>query len=112
MATLIDTAVVVREAENQAANRRNSGIRDGVTVANDVLGGLIEMIADAVVAKLRQQGEPRLMTVTEGARYISRSERSVRQMIANGTLPCMREGRAVRLDRQTLDRWIDLRQTR
>jgi len=112
MATLVDSAVVVREAEIQAANGRNSSSRGGVTVGNDVLGGLVGMIADAVVAKLRRQDEPRLMTVAEAARYISRSERSVRQMIADGTLPCTREGRAVRLDRQALDRWIELRQTR
>lgn len=45
------------------------------------------------------------------ADYISRSERSL-QMIAMGTLPAMREGRAVRPDWEALDRWIELRQVR
>jgi excisionase family DNA binding protein len=70
------------------------------------------MIASAVVDKLREGNQPRLLTVAEAARYISLSERSVRGMIASGTLPATREGRAVRLDRQALDRWIEVRSTR
>jgi excisionase family DNA binding protein len=73
---------------------------------------LVEAIAVRVVELLKSGDEPRLLTVAEASKYISRSERSVRQMIADGVLPVMREGRAVRLDRAALDRWIDLRQVR
>ena len=86
---------------------------DSPQVTNQgVLAGLVEMIASAVVAKLRDGNQPRLLTVAEAAKYISLSERSVRSMIASGTLPATREGRAVRLDRQALDRWIEVRSTR
>jgi excisionase family DNA binding protein len=73
---------------------------------------LVEAIAVRVVELLKSGDEPRMLTVMEASRYISRSERSVRQMITDGVLPVMREGRAVRLDRAALDRWIDLRQVR
>ena len=49
---------------------------------------------------------------SNAARHISLSEHSVRSMIASGTLLATREGRAVRLDRQALDRWIEVRQVR
>ncbi|HEY7388046.1 MAG TPA: helix-turn-helix domain-containing protein [Bryobacteraceae bacterium] len=76
---------------------------------------LIEAIAKRTAEILRHDLglEPkRLLTVKEAADYISRSERSLRQMIAQGPVPVIREGRAVRLDRRVLDEWIDLRDSR
>jgi excisionase family DNA binding protein len=64
---------------------------------------LVEAIAVRVVELPKSGDEPRLLTVAEASKYISRSQRSVRQMIADGVLPVMREGRAVRLDRAELD---------
>ena len=74
---------------------------------------LVEAIAKRTAEILRHDlglEAKRLLTVKEAADYISRSERSLRQMIANGTLPVIREGRAVRLDRRVLDEWIDSRE--
>jgi excisionase family DNA binding protein len=74
---------------------------------------LVEAIAKRTAEILRHDlglEAKRLLTVKEAADYISRSERSLRQMIANGALPVIREGRAVRLDRRVLDEWIDLRE--
>ena len=76
-------------------------------------GALVEMIADAVVERLKSNSNPqRLLTVAEAAAYLRRTPRALRHLIAAGTVPAVREGRSVRLDRRELDRWIELRQSR
>lgn len=77
------------------------------------LGPLVEMIADAVAARLKADGaSQRLLTVPEAAEYLRRTPRALRHLIAAGSVPAVRQGRSVRLDRRELDRWIELRQSR
>jgi excisionase family DNA binding protein len=83
------------------------------TTGNVGLDALADAIAERVIAKLRASNEPeRLITVPEAARYLGRTPRAVRHLISTGALPVVREGRSVHLDRQELDRWIELRQSR
>jgi excisionase family DNA binding protein len=68
---------------------------------------LVAMIADAVVERLRRAEAPRLLTISEAARELRRSERWVRMEIAAGRLECVREGRSrPRITREILERWI------
>jgi excisionase family DNA binding protein len=56
---------------------------------------------------LKRAEEPRLLNTREAAQYLRRSERWVRQEVALGKLPCVREGNSrPRFDRESLDRWI------
>jgi excisionase family DNA binding protein len=57
---------------------------------------------------LADQSE-RLPTVEEAAKYLGRSARAVRHLIAIRNLPVVREGRSVHRDRPELGRWIELR---
>ena len=79
------------------------------TTGNIGLDALADAIADRVIARM-QAGQPeRLLTVEEAAKYLGRSARAVRHLIATKALPVVREGRSVHLDRHELDRWIELR---
>jgi excisionase family DNA binding protein len=75
----------------------------------NLLEPLVAAIADAVVERLQERIAPRLMTVPEAARYLGRTERSLRHLISTHSVTVVREGRAVRLDRRELDRWIEKR---
>lgn len=63
----------------------------------------------------RNQEEPlkkRLLTVQEAGIYLGRSVPSVRELIWAGSLPIVKEGRRIHLDRYDLDKWIAERKTR
>jgi excisionase family DNA binding protein len=49
----------------------------------------------------------RLYSIPEAATYLGRSIWSVRELIWNGNLPCVKVGRRVHLDIIDLDQWID-----
>jgi len=70
---------------------------------------LADAIAARVAARLNQSAQPRLMNVKQAAEYIGRSQKALRHMIANGTIPSVREGSRVHLDRGDLDRWVEMR---
>jgi excisionase family DNA binding protein len=82
------------------------------STGNVGLDALADAIAARVVAQLNQSAEPRLMSVNEAARYIGRSPKALRHLIANGTIPCIRDGSRVHLDRTDLDGWIEMRKTK
>ncbi len=50
--------------------------------------------------------EPLLLRAEEAAKLLSLSRSTVFQMIATGELPCVRVGRAVRVSRSGLERWV------
>lgn len=81
------------------------------------LDGLVKAIARELAAELMpllsQQttatAEPMLLTLHEAARYLSRSQSSLRSMISSGEIPervVRRIGRRVYLKRGELDHWI------
>ena len=49
----------------------------------------------------------RLYSVPEAAEYLGRSVWSIRELIWNGSIPCVRMGRRVHLDIIDLDNWIE-----
>jgi excisionase family DNA binding protein len=49
----------------------------------------------------------RLYSVPEAAEYLGRSAWSIRELIWNGSIPCVRMGRRVHLDIIDLDNWIE-----
>lgn len=73
------------------------------------LDALADAIADRVLARLHQSKEARLLSVSEAAAYLGRTEKSVRHMVANGAIPAVREGTRIHLDRADLDRWLEMR---
>lgn len=73
------------------------------------LDALADAIAERVLARLNQSQEPRLLTVDEAAAYVGRTPKALRHMIANGTIPAVREGSRVHLDRADLDCWVEMR---
>lgn len=82
-----------------------------MSTGNVGLDALADAIAERVIERLRD-GSDRLMTIPEAAKYLGRSPKSVRHLIASGVLPAVREGRSIHLDRRELDRWIELRQVK
>ena len=76
---------------------------------NSGLDALADAIAERVLSRLHQSNQPRLLTVDEAARHIGRTSGALRHMIARGVIPCIREGNRVHLDREDLDRWIEMR---
>jgi excisionase family DNA binding protein len=83
-----------------------------MSTGNSGLDLLADAIAERVVARMLADQPERLLTVDEAAKYLGRSARAVRHLIATRNLPVVREGRSVHLDRPELDRWIELRQSR
>ncbi len=82
-----------------------------MSTGNIGLDALADAIAERVYERLearKQRAEKRLFTVAEAAQYIGRSEKSVRHLIAAGNLVATRRDNRVMLDRQNLDRWIEL----
>lgn len=49
----------------------------------------------------------RLYSIAETAEYLGRSVWSVRELIWNGKLPCVKVGRRIHLDIIDLDQWIE-----
>jgi excisionase family DNA binding protein len=82
------------------------------TTGNLGLDALADAIAERVLARLNQSPEPRLLRVDEAAKYIGRTPKALRHLIANGAVPAVREGGRLHLDRGDLDRWIELRKVR
>ena len=81
-----------------------------MSTGNTGLDALADAIAERVIARM-QAGKPdRLLTVGEAAKYLGRSARAVRHLIAAGTLPVVRDGRSVHLDRPRTGPLIELRQ--
>jgi excisionase family DNA binding protein len=76
------------------------------------LDALADAIAERVLARIRQDEEPRLLSVNEAAAYIGRTSKALRHLIAIGTIPAIREGSRIHLDRADLDRWIEMRKFR
>jgi excisionase family DNA binding protein len=58
---------------------------------------------------MRAFQDARLLSVREAAEYLGRTQKALRHMVANGTIPAVREGSLVHLDRADLDRWIEMR---
>jgi excisionase family DNA binding protein len=71
----------------------------------------LDSIAVRVAARLNQFQEPRLLSVREAARYLGRTPKALRHMIASGAVPAVREGTRVHLDRADLDQWVAMRRT-
>ena len=75
---------------------------------------MLDAVATAVVDKLRAQGadtmtiQPRLMSVDQAAVYLGRTKPAIQHMIAEGLLKTVRSDRRVFLDKQDLDKWIDV----
>jgi excisionase family DNA binding protein len=82
------------------------------STGNAGLDALADAIASRVVARLNKSEEPRLMSVSEAALYIGRTPKALRHMIAGGTVPTVREGLRVHLDRADLDQWVEMRKGR
>ena len=83
-----------------------------VGTGNQGLDALADAIAARVAARLNLSQEPRLLTVDDAAKYIGRTPKALRHMIANGAVPAIREGGRVHLDRSDMDRWVELRKVR
>lgn len=59
------------------------------------------------MADLRTDGElPLLLRAEQAAKLLSLGRTTVFQMMASGELPCVRIGRAVRVPRSALERWV------
>ena len=62
--------------------------------------------------KIGQRGKAerprkRLYSVPEAGEYLGRTSWAIREMIWQGKLPAVRDGRRILLDVEDLDRWID-----
>jgi excisionase family DNA binding protein len=79
---------------------------------NPGLDALADAIAARVAARLSLSQEPRLLTVNEAAKYIGRTPKALRHLIANGTVSAIRADGRVQLDRQDLDSFIELRKVK
>jgi excisionase family DNA binding protein len=82
------------------------------STGNTGLDALADAIAARVAARLNKSEEPRLMSVNEAAAYIGRTSKALRHMIGGGTVPAIREGSRIHLDRADLDQWIELRKVK
>ena len=82
------------------------------STGNAGLDALADAIAERVLARLHQGEQPRLLTVDEAARYIGRTGKALRHMIANGAIAAVREGSRMHLDRADLDRWVGMRRVK
>lgn len=82
------------------------------TTGNQGLDALADAIAERVFMRLNQSQDGRLLTVDAAAKYIGRTPKALRHMIASRAIPTIREGGRVHLDRGDLDKWIELRKAR
>jgi excisionase family DNA binding protein len=81
------------------------------STGNFGLDAFADAVAARIAARLNMGQEPRLLSVTDAAKYIGRTPKALRHMIANGAIPTIREGGRIHLDRADLDKWIDLRRS-
>ena len=61
------------------------------------------------ISDIRIQSPTRLLTIRESARYLGRSEVSMRTLVYKGVFPVIQEGERSKiwLDVNDLDEWID-----
>ncbi len=55
--------------------------------------------------------QPKLLTPRQTASYLNISERKLWNLTNDGSIPCIRIGRAVRYSVSDLDSWIDSQRT-
>ena len=73
------------------------------------LDSLVDAIADAVAARIiARQPRQRLFSVKDAAEYLGRSPHAIRNMISRKALPTVRQDGRVYLDREDLDRLIEM----
>lgn len=81
------------------------------TTGNSGLDALADAIAVRVVERMKTQEQrerKRLYSLQEAAEYIGRSYAAVRNLVATGALPSHRRDRRRFIDREDLDRWIEM----
>lgn len=78
-----------------------------MTTGNQGLDVLADAIAARVVERMRSPDDIRLLTIPAAARYLGRSPRAIRYLIAKGSFSAVMRGRNLRLDRVELDAWIE-----
>ena len=81
------------------------------TTGNDALDALADSIAARVAEKLKVE-QNRLMRIKEAAAYMGISRRTLEGLIASGRVPTVREGAVVRIDREDVEKWIQMRKAR
>jgi excisionase family DNA binding protein len=72
----------------------------------------IEELTSRAVARVQRASEipPRLLDIDDAARYLSMSDKSIRELIVEGQLPYVQKipGRSpYRLDVRDLDKWVE-----
>jgi excisionase family DNA binding protein len=75
----------------------------------------LDALADAIarrVVELQRGDDARLMRIKEAAAYMKISRRTLEGLMSSGAIPVVREGSLVRLDRNDVDQWIELRKAR
>jgi hypothetical protein len=93
--------------------------KDAVSTGDDPARHFIDAIADAVAARVsgllggHLSGiRPRLLSVEDAGRYISRSPAGVRKLITDGKLPTVPLDSRIFIDIQDLDRVIEQAKTK
>jgi len=72
----------------------------------------LELIADILADKLEARRHcivPRLMDISEAAKYLGRTVSGVQHMVKRGTLPVTRMDGKIQIDRQIVDQLIKVR---
>jgi len=72
-------------------------------------GGRGVSIEPQIADRLGSPALPRLLTLPEVAEFLAVSERTVRRLVAERQLPCVRVGCQLRFDRSDLLRWTSAR---
>lgn len=78
----------------------------------------LEAIADKVSEKILERlrpfyeraagsgGERKLYSIRQAADLMGRGQWAIRQMVADGRLPCIRDGKRILVERTAIDTWI------
>jgi excisionase family DNA binding protein len=61
------------------------------STGNAGLDALADAIANRVLAHLQRSQDARLLSVREAAEYLGRTQKALRHMVANGTIPAVRD---------------------
>jgi excisionase family DNA binding protein len=80
-----------------------------MNTVTDAFQHVIEQAVESAVRKALNVSEAtnrRLLSIEEGAVYLSLSKREVYNMIATGDLPAVTHGRRKMIDIQDLNQWI------